>query len=516
MSTMTRTQRPSLHDFVLARLDEAGRLPDSGTPLPDEPQDDGSIRWAPGAFDGAFGHHGGGGTAHDLAAQVATEIARAASRRTTRRRLRRLYDLLVGAEVLDLVDPMIERLVELQPDRSRVHEIGRWLATTGADRTPVKVGLALLGVTGLEGDVDVVRVLGAHDEFTLFASVALTNGLEHPETELWALASAVDGWGRIQCVERLRGTRDPAIRAWILREGFRNSVMWEYLAYIAATTGGLVEALDTPEPDRDLLTAAADILQALVAGGPAEDLTDYDEGAEAARLFLEHMTRRAETLNDFLAVESLHSFLTDTDDWEDLETRGWSTTVREALRGRCEQIMADDAWIPRVHAGLASPDAQEFHQAQMVARRCGVDVFDVQVQRLREDPLSGPWFWAWKGVDATRARVLADLAAELLPLDEIASGPGDALGLGPQWRAHSALDWSLQELRHHPGVGARLLEAAVQSPVIRNRNMVLAALQEWPRELWPAGAAEHLQRMTSTDPDPKVREFAAEVLATTA
>jgi hypothetical protein len=509
------TRQPSLHAFILERLDEAGRLADSGVTLPDEPESGDGIRWAPGAMDGAFGHHGGGGAAEQRAAQVADLFAKLA-RRTTTRRLRKLYAMLLDDNVLDYVDPMIERLAGLEPDRARIHELGHWLATTASDRGPVKVGLALMGVTGLGDDVDVVRALGAHDEFTLFAAVALSNGLDDPENELWALASAVDGWGRIQCVERLRDTQDPAIRAWILRVGFRNSVMHEYLAYIAATTGGLVEALREENPDRDLLTAAGDILQALVVGGPAEDLTDYDEGTDACTLFLEHMTRRAETLADFLSVAAIRSFLTDTDDWEDLGTRGWSTSVREALELRCEQILGDEAWIPRVHVGLASQDGIEFFQAQQVARHLGVDIFDVQVQRLREDPVSGPWFWAWQGIDAGRAATLADLAAELLPLDRIATGAGDAIGLGPEWQLHSALDWSLQELRHHPGVGVPLIDAALRSPVVRNRNMALNALKAWPRAQWPSGTVEEVGRINASDPDPRVREFAGEVLAATA
>jgi hypothetical protein len=67
-------------------------------------------------------------------------------------------------------------------------------------------------------------------------------------------------------VERLRETTDPDIRSWILREGYRNSIMHEYLAYIAATTGGLLEALRAETVDRRLLTAAGQILQALDRG----------------------------------------------------------------------------------------------------------------------------------------------------------------------------------------------------------------------------------------------------------
>jgi len=57
------------------------------------------------------------------------------------------------------------------------------------------------------------------------------------------MAKHVTGWGRVHLVERLAKTEDAEIKEWLLREGFRNSVMYEYLAYIAATTGGLNDAL---------------------------------------------------------------------------------------------------------------------------------------------------------------------------------------------------------------------------------------------------------------------------------
>jgi hypothetical protein len=186
-------------------------------------------------------------------------------------------------------------------DRSRVHELGRWLATTGVDRGAVKTGIALLGATGLGQDVDVVRVLGRHEEFTLYVAVAMSNGAQEREAELWNLGQAVQGWGRIHCVERLSATQDPTIRDWILREGFRNSIMYEYLAYIAATTGGLNDALRTDAVDRPLLTAAGEILEALVTGGPAQDMDDYADGADTVEAYLALLGVRAESLGDYLA-----------------------------------------------------------------------------------------------------------------------------------------------------------------------------------------------------------------------
>lgn len=503
---------PSIYDHIRAHLDEVGRLDERGLPLPDEKKAmPGEIRWAAGAMDGAFGHHGGGGRADAQASRTATLFAKAC-RRPSRRNLARLYGATADDSVLDFVDPMIEKLAELRPDRAALHALGRWLATTASDRGAVKVGLAILGVTGLDSAVDVVRVLGAHDEFTLFAAVALTNGLAEPESELWALASAVDGWGRIQCVERLRDTDDPQIRAWILRQGFRNSVMYEYLAYIAATTGGLLPALQDEGADRELLTAAGEILEALVAGGPAEDLDDYHDGADAVEAFLMHMESRAETLGDFHAVAAVRSYLSGSDRWEERSRRGWTASRRAAFEARCDEILDRAQWADRIAVGLLSDDRAEFWRAEQAARRRGIDTFDIHVGKIREEPLGAAWFDAWKQADRDRAELLASMARELIPLDEIGTGPANALGMGPEWRAHSALDWTLQALRDHEGVGADLVLVGLTSPVVRNRNMSLEVLKEWSRSAWPPGACEVVEALAAGDPHEKARELAAEVL----
>jgi hypothetical protein len=106
---------PSIYEFVRAHLAPGGRLDDAGRELPDEP---------------------------------------------------------LSGDVLRLVDPLLEQLAGRRLGRVAAHDLGRWLATTGTDRGAVKVGIAVLGATGLGPDLEVVRTLGAHDEFTLYAAVA--------------------------------------------------------------------------------------------------------------------------------------------------------------------------------------------------------------------------------------------------------------------------------------------------------------------------------------------------------
>lgn len=503
-----------IFDFIVAHLDDDGKLEASGVTLPDEDVDAGELRWAPGAMDGVFGHHAGSDEANDRGAELAHLIA-AAGAKPSRRNLRKVGEALSSTEALEVVDPVISQLGDAGATVGGVQTVGRWLATTSPDRSAVKLGIALMGAAGLdptEDDLAVVLGLGAHEEFTLFSAVAITNGLPESDRALWSLAERVEGWGRIQCVERLASTEDPEIQDWILRTGFRNSVMDEYLACTAARVGRLHEQLREHPDDREVLTAAGDLLTALIAGGPAEDIDDWTDAAEGVEAYLEAMGRSAETLGDFLAIADIAAFLERDGDWDGRAERGWTATRRDAFEHHCRAILGRERWHDLVRTGLLSDDSAEFWQAQQAAGHLGIDTFDALVAHITADPLGGSWFPAWEVADRERAIELAELARTLLPFSEVGSGPADSLGLGPGSELTSAADWTLQGLRDHEGVGGDLLLIGLRSPSIRNRNMALMALATWSRTIWPDGAEAAVRHALATDPSESVRENAQQLL----
>ena len=105
------------------------------------------------------------------------------------------------------------------------------------------------------------------------------------------------------------------------------------------------------------------------------------------------------------------------------------------------------------------------------------------------------------------------LARDAFPRQAIANGAPDSLWFDPEFRAHYALDWTLQELRRFPGTGGDLVALGLSSPSIMNRGRSLVALKAWPVDHWPAGVSERLREIASSDGHEKNRTLAAEVLA---
>ena len=357
--SMPWDRRPSILEHVRSHVATDGPgMAEGGDTLPDEERiaQGSKIRWAAGAMDGVATHHMGAGE-HDETVRRTVGLVVAYSRQPTAANKAAVYRHVISEHVVSIIDPVIEALVnESGLTHDRLYELARSFVTEASDREPVKFGIALLGLFRQPADQELFQTIGRHDEFTLFCAVALANSCEDPDEALWTLARNVTGWGRIHVVERLAHTTNPAIKRWLLREGYRNSVMYEYLAATCARAGGMLAALSEDRVDRELLTAAGEIIQALIAGGPAEGIDDYEDARPVIESYLGHMASSAETIQDFLHVNSIRDYLDEDDSrWAGRYAAGWAVECRDRLRSLCDSILGRPEWAGRVRTKLSKP-----------------------------------------------------------------------------------------------------------------------------------------------------------------
>ncbi|HEX6276428.1 MAG TPA: HEAT repeat domain-containing protein [Polyangiaceae bacterium] len=505
--------RVSIYEHVRAHVVAGVRgLTEGGERLPDE-REDGELGFVAGGLDGAFGRHGGGGS-NRSAAKLLHRLLRVVLDDASANKLEKLYDQLLEQQSFEVVDPLLERIVERRDlDTARLQALAVWLATRSPDREPVKFAIALLGTLSSREHQPLVSLLGRHEEFTLFAAVALSNlGGDEAEEALFELARNVDGWGRIEVVERLAETRNPVIKAWMLREGYKNSIMYEYLAYTCAVAGGLEQELEAPAPDRELLLGAGDILVALITGGPAEDIDDYIDGAAVVERYLVHAWSNPSDLDVLITAARIGQFLDQEADWSQRASRGFTPKLREELRDKVAALKALPHWKPNVTAALSSTDSRTFERATRAADALGIDTWEYYFARLEAGRGDG-WYFVMQTDDPGRLDRVLELAERRLPLDEIATGPAGELGLGPKWVSHGYLDFVLQELGRFPEKGWPLIRAGLRSPVTRNRHMALRALSTWELSTRPADANAVLRKALQDEPDDDVREELEAVLS---
>ncbi|MBL7497998.1 hypothetical protein I6A84_01415 [Frankia sp. CNm7] len=431
--------------------------------------------------------------------------------------LERLHDDAAARDPLGIADELVRVLVAGDVPADRVRAVGRWLAENGSNRGAVALGLVLLGHAGDERDRDLIVLLGALDTLTLYAAVALARSQPDREQALFLLAQRVDGWGRIHVVHRLADTTDPQIKDWLLRGGYRNTVLDDYLALLAATTGDLRGALSTEPVDEPLLDSAGGILATLAdLEGPAGNMTDYPDAPEVIDRYLTLVSTRPPTVARVTVALRLAELLASgIAAWTDLLTWTWTDADRDRLWRRCRYLAEQPDWKGTVERALDDADLGRFSAALWPAIELGIPVRRRIHTRLRTAPNDGYLWMMLLDYDSADPTLGIDhdlaLAAELLPLDDLVGTPTLELGFGLGEPLHT-LDIVVSRLDEHPGKGWPLIRVALAAPTIRCRNMALKALETWPPDLVTSTIVEAVTAARHREPDDKVQAHMVRLL----
>lgn len=456
---------------VLESWDGAGE-----PPLPDEQAD--GLRWAAGAQDGVLSHHTAAldeGKEADLVYR-AVELVRGSVDSEQARA--ELYRFCMDEPVLALVDPLLDEL-RRRGLANQVRPVATFLIQKASHRGPLKLGISLLSVGGRLEDIGVLKKLARHDEFTLYAAVAGAQLAGPDPTNLWwDMARHVRGWGKIHLVERLvdYAPGKPDLRRWLLEEGCDNSVMPEYLAYACATGGQLHRALEQDNPGPRVLDGACLIMGALLEGGPAMDIDDYEEGLQAVSLLLGHLEKQA-SFEQLTFVGELEGWLTNPEtDWSLREPLGWTAEHRQALLERCRRLLERPQWPEQLRQAYQSDDFALRHRAWTLAPRLGVDLWEEAFTRLQTQESLDPFlYWGLlERGDLARHQRVYDQAELALPLGSMALGPAEKYAAGLE---HTCLEFLLQAMTAET-YRDRLVATGLRSPGIRCRSLAVGVLEK--------------------------------------
>lgn len=521
---------PSIYEHVRAHVRPDGPgLAEGGEKLPD---DDvvrakwNGARWAPGAREGVFARHverpkldeGRVGQIHAALIRLSDHPGGRA-----RARVRRLFR---EEDVRRVIDAVIKRLSTYPPrNQARLYEEMKELLLRSGDREEVKVATALVGAFGNAEDAEIFRTLARHEEFTLYAAVALAKVVEDPVPELIELLPHVSDWGKTELSALLLRDPRPEVCESLLRRGlgFDNALE-------LAVGCNLHDALAQAEIDDELLEGSAAILGSLTWDRDGQDdLFDYPEAGLAVERFLTHLAPRAQTVDHFLTTNEIRRYITGAkaeerakaaerlgvkrDEAHDEKRRqeaGFSAPVGERVLELCDRILARSEWASVAATALESEDRQERWLGIQVAKRLGMPLHDYLVSQIEAHPNDyGLWFEFGSGADAGRIDEVIALAERVLDLEAIATGRA------PERMAPFAVDgfdFILWELPRFPGKGRSFLRVALRSPVMRHRLIALRALARWPTDQITTEARAAIEDCLD-DPDEDVREAARAVLA---
>ncbi|MDH6120256.1 hypothetical protein ABH930_006218 [Kitasatospora sp. GAS204A] len=405
-------------------------------------------------------------------------------------RLSGLHDLLAACSPIEVADELSAEVRRRGIPSDSLRRLGRQMAEHGTHRAPVKIGLVLLGLGGDTRDRELLLLLGTLDELTLYAAVALHRSQPDADLAVHTLAQRVAGWGRVQAVRTLRDTTDSGIRAWLLREGFRNTIMNEYLAHLAATTGDLHSALSHPHVDTPLLDGAGGILAAMAdsQGGPAPGLADYPDAVPVLRRYADLVQARTPAIATLLNLISITMFFRHPP-----QELPWPPADIEYLTARYEGLLHEPRWRALVVDHLADPRRPDFHLALRPAVVLHLRPTAQLLARLETGPslLDPTWAHALRHSDQRHAAHILELAER-------------RLATTPRPERDHALLLFAHFLRCHPEHGWPLLRSTRTSSTPEVRRTALTALAGWPADVLTQEAADHLRTARTPQPhDPQ-------------
>ena len=492
----------SIYQFLLPYKD-ADKLPDIAQNLPDESDDNSKIKWAAGAMDGVMNHHSS--TTEQTCVEQILSLLSAVSVQPNNQDIAKLYTLIKEQGTLSYIDELTEKMAKAEVNFNKLYELVHWLVLNSPDREVIKFSLAILGRFNTP-QTELFLLFGMHEEFTLYSAVALQNTLSSPidaENALFTLAKRVTGWGRIHLVERLAKNPSQEVKNWLLREGYKNSVMYEYLAYTCATAGDLQTALAQPSVDIALLVATGEMIEALIMGGPAEDMHDYEAGANVCLCYLAQLAQHQLTdINTLRILQIMQDFVVNQ---IDDSYPNWNDDIKAKLKTTITDLIQQEHWLPLVKESLQTNDQSLFWVATDVYTRLGYDAWDARFEHQKRYQ-NDQWFYLMQTDDNRRIEQVITLAKQQNDFSLVATGPALEYGLGMEYQVHNVLDFILQELNRFPGIGEDFILIGLNSPVVRNRNMALKAIEGWDRQIWSTELKNELEKLAKIEPDVETKQ----------
>lgn len=319
----------------------------------------------------------------------------------------------------------------------------------------VKLGLIILEIYEEPNDngKSMIHILGLSDEFSVFV---IFNMMRWSDANEWIyeLAKHVHGWGRIHAVEKLAPENDE-IRDWLVLEGYRNTIMYEYSALTVFEKAEVSKMLKG-ELSQEKFQSISDILGSLLNEGPVTGISGVSDAQEVYSDFLSQASSHSLTLDVCETVMNIMSY-------------GFEGKIDD----ECEKILNSDECRKIVTEAIKDGKGLD------LAQKLGIDTAQTVFGLMKKDLMTYGHLCGRAMKDPGDRDKTVALFTEQLPLKEIATGPEDCMGFGPEYAAHRTLLMCIQYLKEYPFTGTELVLTALSSPVINNRNMALGVISSW-------------------------------------
>lgn len=446
-----QTPLPSIYQTLKEQVVDG--VLDSGYQLPESSMVKSGVRFAPGAQDGIRLYN----------------FSSSASLEAVHEGLHRAFKVLTKGKVQEAIQkfehvlrdyPVSSMLSDLAQHFSAVQDhldvemllsfVMNDLIIKGQEVELVKLGLYLRSWVSpySSQECDVIRTLGLHEEFTLFAIMNMQRWPDGQEA-IFQLAKKVSGWGRIHAISALEA-ESKEVKDWLVEKGYHNTVMPEYTALDCYHKGQVFDRLKDPQLDETMFSGITGILQALLNEGSVLGLSTLGNDEEVLSLYLEQCQRFSLTISQYELLFAISTY--------DDEFVAVNQEARRLLESQhCQQVVK--AAVEKGEGISLAQSLGLLHKEQIVmGLSTHFDRFKGYLSYLADDEAAFD-----QGLDLFRQHLDWDNLPEL-PHSEVRFG---------------AFELALHELRHYVNKGEDFLYKGLMSSAINNRNASLRTLKSW-------------------------------------
>lgn len=493
----------SIYEHIKNNLDSEGRITSAGTELPDDEQFYASFsrKFIPGFFEGIYLETDEG--ENRKAVDELIRLMKSANDSLTPETANNLYSAIKNVNK-DRIFLAISKLAEENFVVS--HELITWfkdILFASPYRNVVKFIIIYLGCLEYKALRDAFILLGKHEEFTYYSSIALGAVSPEPADDIFELAKATSGWGRIACIKELKSFEpEPKIQKWVLREGYNNDIGIDYLAYHCADYGNLKKALEAEVIDKELFECAGELIEAMIESNQI-GIETYKDTPAVLESYLKHFKRHGASLEDFLVLKKISNFIEEPFDFIESDIE-WHIDDVKALHPEYEEICSLELWERLLDDALDGDGGTEDYVIAGAAKLLNINIWDYYKEKIKEDPLNTSYWWhIMENAEEDNINEICSYAEDLLPLDEIATGPEDVSGAVNLESPHMCLTFIVQELKHYPaGTGKNLVLTALRNPEIGLRNQAVRVLHNWfhiTKEPWITETLEEHRKIEPSE-----------------
>lgn len=305
----------SLYQWISEALGPEGTLPqDFSLPKVESPN---KISFVDGAMDGILCYHSA--RSHQPVDSLA-EVIRLAESGDDKQADEMLQSFFTENTAMfsymDAVQSWIfDHREEISPQklfRFAVREL-----TESSSREAIKFAMTILGMLNVEGDQrlrNVILTLSLSDEFTLYG-LLLISEWQNRNKIIFQLAKQVKGWGRIHAVEQLEADTDE-VRQWLLTEGWKNDIMFQYSALTCVEKGRLEELLQHDKVEGHQLSAAGALIRSLLSEGPVSGISGIEEPHQLLLSYLKQAEQHPADMGVYKTVRDIREYAIEQD-WGD-------------------------------------------------------------------------------------------------------------------------------------------------------------------------------------------------------